>query len=270
MHSYNPKHLKKSRKGTRLYLIPTSVVLLSALLLGGVTKPSVPVVQETPQASLPITEVSAASTEIVVPRGEVSIDFSITPGTLYSMENVQQWRAQIATYLSWTDLTAEEVTKLACWDGMCDSIASYINYPVTSCETMPQMLARVVTKEIGGMTDAKSYSTANMEKAAVVWCILNRVDGSGNTSAAQVVSITKSPYQFAYVSGCKIFDGVEALCADVLIRWHLEKIGFVSGRVLPLEYRYFNGNGKHNVFRSQYKVYGATKWDWSLPDPYKS
>ncbi|MEG1543040.1 MAG: hypothetical protein RR382_00755 [Tannerellaceae bacterium] len=250
-----------------MYLIPTSVVLLSSLLLNSVSSPSVPVVQDSPQASLPVTEVCASATDII-PRGDVSIDFSITPGTLYSMTNVQQWREQIATYLTWTDLTVEEVTMLSSYDEMCDSIEAYVNYQAKTNETIPQMLARVVTKEIGGLTDVKSYSTANMEKAAVVWCILNRVDGSGNTSAAQVVSITKAPYQFAYVSGCKIFDGLEALCVDVLIRWRLETIGLDAGRTLPAAYKYFGGNGKHNIFRQAYST-NSTKWDWSLPDPYK-
>lgn len=41
-----------------------------------------------------------------------------------------------------------------------------------------------------------------------------------------------------------------------------------TGRVLPSDYLWFSGDGKHNYFRNAYK--GGETWDWSLPSPYET
>ncbi len=120
------------------------------------------------------------------------------------------------------------------------------------------MLAKLVWAEARGI-DSK------MEQAAVVWCVLNRVDaGFSNDTISGVV---KARSQFAYSSGLPVKEGLRDLAQDVLIRWLLEKRGIGDvGRVLPKEYLYFAGHDGHNWFR---KGYSSRKyWDWSLPDPY--
>ena len=108
------------------------------------------------------------------------------------------------------------------------------------------------------------------EQAAVAWCVLNRVDSSEFPD--DVVSVCAQDYP------CKQFDGYNpdypvdedllALAEDVLARWELEKLGVGSvGRVLPADYLFFEGDGKHNHFRREY-VGDGTTWDWSLESPY--
>ena len=64
-------------------------------------------------------------------------------------------------------------------------------------------------------------------------------------------------------------DEIKALCEDVLTRWYAEKDGEAdTGRVLPSDYLWFSGDGKHNYFRNAYK--GGETWGWSLPSPYET
>lgn len=107
---------------------------------------------------------------------------------------------------------------------------------------------------------------SDTEKAACVWCALNRVDyGYGN-----IVMVVTAPYQFAgYDIDNPIDDEIKALCEDVLTRWYAEKAGETDvGRVLPSDYMWFTGDGEHNYFRNAYE--GGQTWDWSLQSPYES
>lgn len=119
----------------------------------------------------------------------------------------------------------------------------------------------VISKAVYG--EAGICSTT--EQAAVVWCICNRVDaGYGD-----LVEVTTAPYQFhGYDEDNPVTPEIEALVQDVLIRWRMEEscIGNV-GRVLPKEYLFFSGDGRHNYFRTEWD--GGTRWDWSLPSPYE-
>lgn len=120
-----------------------------------------------------------------------------------------------------------------------------------------EVLAKLVYGEAG--------VCSTTEQAAVVWCVLNRVDaGEGD-----IITVATAPNQFCgYRSSNPVFPEIEALVRDVLIRWRAEDscIGSV-GRVLPPEYMWFSGDGTHNYFRSAYK--GGTQWDWSWPSPYE-
>ena len=107
---------------------------------------------------------------------------------------------------------------------------------------------------------------SDTEKAACVWCVLNRVDhGYG-----PLVTVVTAPYQFVgYDADNPVDDEIEALCEDVLSRWYAEKDGEADvGRVLPSDYLWFTGDGKRNHFRNAYR--GGQIWDWSLPTPYES
>lgn len=120
-----------------------------------------------------------------------------------------------------------------------------------------ELLAKTVYGEARGCS--------KIEQSAVIWCILNRVDASGDT----IEDIVTAPYQFTgYNSENPVTDEFVALVEDVLARWVMEKhcVGEV-GRTLPLEYKWFTGNGKENIFRDKYDG-DYTIWDWDCYNPY--
>lgn len=130
--------------------------------------------------------------------------------------------------------------------------------PVTYREPDPQeILAKLVWGE------ARGCSTT--EQAAVVWCVLNRVDdGQGD-----ITEVATAPCQFyGYDPDNPVDAEILALVQDVLIRWGMEQscIGSV-GRVLPKEYLFFTGDGAHNYFTTGWQ--GGQTWDWSLESPYE-
>lgn len=104
------------------------------------------------------------------------------------------------------------------------------------------------------------------EKAAVVWCVLNRVDDPRFPDT--VLEVITSPYQFSgYNADNPVYAGYEALAADVLKRYHAERDGEANvGRVLPAGYCFFTGDGKHNHFTDEWK--GTETWGWTLESPY--
>ena len=107
---------------------------------------------------------------------------------------------------------------------------------------------------------------SDAEKAACVWCTLNRVDhGYGD-----IITVVTTPEQFVgYNAKNPIDDDLITLCIDVLSRWYAEKDGQAEvGRVLPADYLWFSGDGERNHFRNAYR--GGDRWDWSLPSPYES
>ena len=123
-----------------------------------------------------------------------------------------------------------------------------------------EALAKTMWGEAGSI-DSK------MEQAAVAWCVLNRVDAEGFGNS--IISVITAPNQFlGYKASFPVKPELEELARDVLIRWYREKNGETDvGRVLPKDYCWFWGDGKHNHFRNKYVT--SERWDWSLPDPYK-
>lgn len=111
--------------------------------------------------------------------------------------------------------------------------------------------------------EARGCSTT--EQAATVWCVLNRVDDSGK----DILSVLLAPNQFqGYDYSNPVEPELVSLVEDVLIRWEIEDecVGGV-GRVLPKDYLWFTGDGRHNHFCNEYK--SDVCWDWSLPSPYE-
>ena len=89
------------------------------------------------------------------------------------------------------------------------------------------------------------------EQAAVVWCILNRVDSFDGYYPDDIIAVITQPGQF---HGYKAEQSVEAelyeLALDVIGRWQREKDGEAdTGRVLPADYLFFSGDGTRNYFR---------------------
>lgn len=126
-----------------------------------------------------------------------------------------------------------------------------------------EMLAKLAWGEARGCTKT--------EQAAVMWCVLNRVDSDSKDFRDTVAEVITQPNQFYYNYTFPLNDDLLELAYDVLTRWHMEKItGEIdSGRILPKEYCYFHGDGKHNHFRDAYRFEDANMWDWSLESPYE-
>ena len=132
-----------------------------------------------------------------------------------------------------------------------------IEYLVSTYDNEIIMATKVMVVEAGGV-----YPLSH--RAAVVWCILNRADATGNS----ISSIITAPHQFAWIPSQAYNQEQYDFVKDIFTRWLLEKEGFENvGRVLPEEYKWFHGDGYHNHFRNAYSGSYAI-WDWSLPSPY--
>lgn len=104
---------------------------------------------------------------------------------------------------------------------------------------------------------------STMEKAAVAWCILNRVDSDKYPDTIREV-ITQ-PNQFTgYKAGNPVDPELLWIANDVITRWQTGG----EGRVLPETYIYFVAGGGCNKFSEVWPV-GRKVWDWSMEDPYK-
>lgn len=108
---------------------------------------------------------------------------------------------------------------------------------------------------------------SDTEKAACVWCVLNRVDDPRFPDT--VLEVLEAPFQFAgYSANYPVTEELKRLAADVLTRYHAEKSGEENvGRVLPAEYCFFTGDGKHNHFTIGWR--DTDTWDWTLESPYE-
>lgn len=106
------------------------------------------------------------------------------------------------------------------------------------------------------------------EQAAVIWCVLNRVEDERFPN--DIISVLTQENQFTgYRESNPIENSIYELVNDVLSRWYIEDeaVGVV-GRVLPKEYCWFRGNGTENIFRDSYSG-NYNVWDWDLESPYK-
>lgn len=111
---------------------------------------------------------------------------------------------------------------------------------------------------------------SDTEMAAVVWCILNRVDVKDYACGNSIEYVVTFPKQFhGYDPDNPVTPHIKELVIDVLDRWQAEKEGVENvGRILPKEYRFFEGDGRHNHYATSYG--GNDYWDWSLESPYES
>lgn len=121
-----------------------------------------------------------------------------------------------------------------------------------------EMLAKLIYREARGIK-------SDADKAAVVWCVLNRVDnGNYGDSIKEVIT---AKHQFAWVPDTPVKEEFYNLAEDVIIRWLLEKEGFEEvGRVLPNDYLFFASHKGKNRFRKNYR--SREYWGWSLDTPY--
>ena len=121
----------------------------------------------------------------------------------------------------------------------------------------------LIAKTMYGECRRDTIPTA--EKAAVAWCILNRVDSEDFPDT--VAGVLEKNQFHGYKDRYPVTDDLKAIALDVMIRWKLEKIGVKDvGRTLPSGYCFFTAYKKSNRFRPNYEM--EDFWDWSLPDPY--
>ena len=105
------------------------------------------------------------------------------------------------------------------------------------------------------------------EQAAIMWCVINRVEHDTGWSD-RLMDVLTAKGQFAYYASSPVTPELYELAKDVLIRWDMERCGYEDvGRTLPINYYYFTGDGERNHFRANYS--DKTYWDWSLPNPYE-
>lgn len=123
-----------------------------------------------------------------------------------------------------------------------------------------------IAKTLWGECRGVPYTS---HKAAVIWCILNRVD-EGGYFGSSIIEVVSKPNQFVgYDPDYPVDPELEEIARDVLKRWHAEKEGQTNvGRVLPSGYCYFVGDGELNYFTNEWR--SKNYWDWSLPNPYES
>lgn len=134
-------------------------------------------------------------------------------------------------------------------------------YYVELDEDDVDILCKVLCGEAGGID-------SDTEKAAVVWCILNRVDSARFPDT--IAGVVTEPCQFdGYSEDCPVRDDLKEIVIDVLRRWNAEKDGYImTGRVLPKEYLYFMGDGAHNHFTIEWG--GSYEWGWNAFSPYEN
>lgn len=123
-----------------------------------------------------------------------------------------------------------------------------------------EMLAKLIWGEARGVD-----STA--QKAAVVWCVLNRVDASSFPDT--IAEVVTQKHQFTgYRESFPATEEFKEIAEDVLIRWYQEKAGADDvGRTLPSEYLFFVGDGVRNYFSIEWS--STDYFDWSLSSPYE-
>ncbi len=123
-----------------------------------------------------------------------------------------------------------------------------------------EMLAKLVWGEARGVD-----STA--QKAAVIWCVLNRVDSPRFPNT--IAEVVTQRHQFTgYSESFPVTSELSGIAEDVLIRWYQEKAGADNvGRTLPSEYLFFVGDGVRNYFSEELR--SQDYYDWSLPSPYE-
>lgn len=130
--------------------------------------------------------------------------------------------------------------------------------PATTATPTPtdvDVLAQLLWTEARGVR-------SRTEQAAVIWCVLNRVDAG---LGSDPIAVATDRAQFAYDPSAPILDDLRALAQDVLERWQTN----APGRVLPQDYMWFRGKDGRNWFRNSFNgEYDI--WDWSWDSPYDS
>ena len=121
-----------------------------------------------------------------------------------------------------------------------------------------ELIARTIWGEAGGC----KYDE---HRAAVAWCILNRVD-AWNQSIEEVVKAEGQFHGYIRWGTCPQ-EHIE-MAEDVVERWEREHDGQEDvGRVLPKDYLWFCAYEGHNRYRNAFSG-SYNVWDFSSASPY--
>lgn len=138
--------------------------------------------------------------------------------------------------------------------------------PLDSGEPEPEVIDTSAKDALAKMVWGEARGCSLREQAACVWVVLNRVDDP--RWLGSILGVLTQKGQFAgYDPANPVEPEIRALVDDVIARWGMEPqcIGSV-GRVIPEDYFYWQGDGKHNIFRREYR--DTATWSWELEDPY--
>lgn len=105
-------------------------------------------------------------------------------------------------------------------------------------------LARTLYGECRGCSE--------IQQRAVCWCIFNRVDDNRFPDTVLGVITQRSQF-FGYSPSNPVWGSLYDLAYGCLIDWYNRK-----NRVLEPEFLYFTGNGRINIFTTQYG--GGDRW----------
>lgn len=135
-------------------------------------------------------------------------------------------------------------------------------YAVTTRDKTREAEERYLAKAVWG--EARGLSST--QQAAVVWCVLNRVDSSYYPNNIRDVVTARGQF-VGYRASNPVDKKILYLVQDVLHRWDLEHAGYsYVGRVLPYDYYHFRGRGGVNLYYNNSRLRSA--WDWSWGTPY--
>lgn len=143
---------------------------------------------------------------------------------------------------------------------------------------LSDVIAQIVTNEIGGLTKTTAWTTVELERAAVVWTIVNRCLAGGEVSAEALFGAATAENQFAWFGEIgEIFPGCSEIAVDVLCRVvlleHLVSSGHDGQAAAEMvgklhDCRWFGGDGEHNYFRETYEITGNRWRPTAEDDPY--
>ena len=187
------------------------------------------------------------------------IDISEHIADIDVLENPTEFEDPVSTVID----ISEHIVDIDALENQTEFKESEIDIPNIEKKYKDEIpyIARTVWGEARGCSET--------EQAAVIWCILNRVDSSIRYMPDNIIDVVTQKHQFlGYVETFPVTEEIRELVIDVLTRWEMEKAGAENvGRVLPPEYMWFHGDGRHNHFRDSYR--GGNRWDWSLDSPYE-
>lgn len=143
---------------------------------------------------------------------------------------------------------------------------------------LSDVIAQIVTNEIGGLTEEDAWTTVELERAAVAWTIVNRCLVGGEVGAEELFGAATAENQFAWFGEIsEIFPGCSEIAVDVLCRVVLLKELVSSGHDSQAaaemvgklhDCRWFGGDGEHNYFRETYEITGNRWRPTAADDPY--
>lgn len=225
--------------------------------------------QETPSA--PMSVVSESS------QGPIASGAELSPSPVLVVEEVA------------TPITPTLVREL-CWSGSLltpqmlpedlQSTAASLCEATVDGYVLSDVIGQIVTNEIGGLTEEGAWTTVELERAAVVWTIVNRCDNSAGVSAEALFAAATAENQFAWFGEVsEVFPGCREVAVDVLCRVvlleHMVASGHDSQAAAEMvgklhDCRWFGGDGEHNYFRETYEITGVRWRPTAEDDPYIS